>query len=83
MASSRKGAARLHRLPDLYGRFVRLGWAMADELEKQLERIETTVAEIVQLVRKLRDDRTAAGETAAGEINQRLRRFLERKTGVE
>jgi hypothetical protein len=56
---------------------------MADELEKRLERIENTVAEIIQAVRKLLDDRTAAGETAAGEINQRLRRFLERKTGVE
>ena len=51
---------------------------MADELEQQLERIEDTVAEIVQAARRLRDDR-AAGEAAAGEINQRLRRFLERK----
>lgn len=52
---------------------------MADELEQQLERIENTVAEIVQAARRLRDDRAAAGEAAAGEINQRLRRFLERK----
>ena len=52
---------------------------MADELGQQLERIEHTVAEIVQAARKLRDNRTAAGETAAGDINQRLRRFLEQK----
>jgi septation ring formation regulator EzrA len=47
---------------------------MADELEQQLKRIETTVAEIVQAVRKLRDD-----QTTASEINDRLKRFLERK----
>ena len=52
---------------------------MADELEQQLERIENTVAEIVGAVQKLRDDRAAAGAAAAGEINRRLRRFLERK----
>ena len=52
---------------------------MADELEKQLERIENSVAGIVEAVRKLRDDRSAAGEAAAGEINERLRRFLEKK----
>ena len=52
---------------------------MADKLDKQLARIENTVAEIVEAVRKLRDDRAAGGEAAAGEINQRLRRFLERK----
>lgn len=51
---------------------------MADELEQQLERIETTVAEIVQAVKKLRN-RASADEAAAGEINERLRRFLERK----
>jgi septation ring formation regulator EzrA len=51
---------------------------MADELEQQLERIEHTVAKIVEAVQRLRDDRPAAGE-AAGEINQRLRRFLERE----
>ncbi|MDB5578841.1 MAG: hypothetical protein JWR80_4017 [Bradyrhizobium sp.] len=51
---------------------------MADEFEQQLERIEQTVAEIVEAVQRLRDNRAAAGE-AAGEINQRLRRFLERK----
>ena len=52
---------------------------MADELDQQLQRIESAVAEIVEAARKLRDDRAAAGEAAAGEINQRLRRFLERK----
>ena len=52
---------------------------MADGFEQQLDRIEHTVAEIVQAVRKLRDDRAAAGEAVADEINQRLRRFLERK----
>ena len=52
---------------------------MADELEQRLERIENAVAEIVQAARKLRDDRSVAAETAAGEINQRLRRFLEQK----
>lgn len=52
---------------------------MADELEQQLERIEHTVTEIVEAVQKLRDNRAAAREAVAGEINQRLRRFLERK----
>lgn len=52
---------------------------MADEFEQQLERIEHSVAEIVGAVQKLRDARAAAGEAASGEINQRLRRFLERK----
>lgn len=52
---------------------------MADEFEQQLERIEILVAEIAEAARKLRDDRAAAGEAAAGEINQRLRRFLKRK----
>ena len=52
---------------------------MADELEQQLERIEGAVAEIVEAVQRLRDDRAAAGEAASGEINQRLRRFLEQK----
>ena len=51
---------------------------MADEFDQQLERIENTVAEIVRAVRKLRDQ-AAAGEAAGGEINQRLRRFLEQK----
>ncbi|QWG15146.1 hypothetical protein KMZ29_11060 [Bradyrhizobium sediminis] len=50
---------------------------MAGEFDKQLERIENTVAEIVEAVRKLRDDRAAAGEAA--EVNERLRRFLEQK----
>jgi hypothetical protein len=52
---------------------------MADEFEQQLKRIENTAAEIVEAARKLRDDRAAAGEAAAGEINERLKRFLERK----
>ena len=52
---------------------------MADEFEQQLERIEHEVAEIVAAVQRLRDNRAAAGEGGAGEINQRLRRFLERK----
>ena len=56
-----------------------LGWAMADGLEQQLERIEHSVAEIALAVQRLRDNRAAAGEAAAGEINQRLRRFLKRK----
>ncbi|MDO9299575.1 hypothetical protein [Bradyrhizobium sp.] len=52
---------------------------MADGLEQQLERIEHSVAEIALAVQRLRDNRAAAGEAAAGEINQRLRRFLKRK----
>lgn len=52
---------------------------MADEFEKQLERIENTVVEIVEAVRKLLDDRAAPGEAAADEVNERLRRFLERE----
>lgn len=52
---------------------------MADEFEQQLERIEHTVAEIALAVQRLRDNRATAGEAAAGDINQRLRRFLERK----
>ncbi len=51
---------------------------MADELEQQLERIEHSIAEIVEAVQRLRDNRAAAGQVA-GEINRRLRRFLERK----
>ena len=52
---------------------------MADELDQQLARIENTVAEIVEAARKLRDNRAAAGEAPAGEINERLRRFLEQE----
>ena len=52
---------------------------MADDLEKQLERIEITVAEIVEAVKILRDDKAAPGDAAGAEINERLRRFLERK----
>ena len=60
-------------------RLARLKWAMADEFEQQLERIEGSVAEIVEAVQKLREQRAIADEAAAGDINQRLRRFLERK----
>ena len=52
---------------------------MADGFEQQLERIGILVAEIAEAARRLRDDRAATGEAAAGEINQRLKRFLERK----
>ncbi|MDO9058992.1 MAG: hypothetical protein Q7U92_08245 [Bradyrhizobium sp.] len=52
---------------------------MADGFEQQLERIETTLAEIAKAVQRLRDDQAVAGEATTGEINQRLRRFLERK----
>ena len=48
---------------------------MDEELEKQLARIEKMVAEILDAVKKLHDTRFAAGE-----INERLRRFLEPKT---
>ncbi len=64
---------------DLCADAAKLGWAMADELEQQLGRIEHSVAEIVEAVQKLRDGRAAAEEAASDEINQRLRRFLERK----
>lgn len=57
---------------------VRLEWAMADEFEQQLGRIEHAVAGIAEAVQKLRDGRATAAE-AAGDINQRLRRFLKRK----
>ena len=55
---------------------------MADELEQQLERIEHMVAEIVQAVRQLRDNRAAAGQTTVAELNQRLKHFLEQKNGL-
>jgi len=55
---------------------------MADELEQQLERIERTVAEIVQAVRQLRDNRAAAGQRTVAELNQRLKHFLEQKNGL-
>ena len=55
---------------------------MADELEQQLERIEHMVAEIVQAVRELRDNRAAAGQATVVELNQRLRLFLEQKNGL-
>ena len=49
---------------------------MDSGLEKQLERIESTVAEIVEAVRKLHD-----GQTAAGGINGRLKRFVKPAVG--
>ena len=55
---------------------------MADELEQQLERIERTVAEIVEAVHQLRDNRAAAGQATVAELNQRLRHFLEQKNGL-
>lgn len=58
---------------------AKLGWAMADEFEQQLGRIEHAVAEVALAVQRLRDDQAAAREAAGGDINQRLRRFLERK----
>jgi hypothetical protein len=57
----------------LYDRCASLGWAIDSELEKQIEHIESIVAEIVEAVGKLHD------KQAAGEINQRLKRFLERR----
>ena len=55
---------------------------MAEELEQQLERIEQMVAEVVQAVRQLRDNRAAAGQATVAELNQRLKHFLERKNGL-
>jgi hypothetical protein len=51
---------------------------MDSELEKQLERLEGTVAEILAAVRKRRAGQPAAAGDAS-EINDRLRRFLEKK----
>ena len=51
---------------------------MADAIDKQLESIQHTVAEIVEAVKKLRDGRAPA-EPAGDVINVRLRRFLDRK----
>ena len=72
-------ATRIGNPAALCAHAAKLGWAMADEFEQQLERIEHTVAEVALAVQRLRDDRAAAREAAAGDINQRLRRFLERK----
>jgi hypothetical protein len=47
---------------------------MDDESEKQLARIENAVAEILDAVRSLH-----GAQSTGGEINQRLRRFLEKK----
>ena len=55
---------------------------MVDELEQQLERIERTVAEIVQAVSRLRGDRATADQATVAELNQRLKRFLEQKNGL-
>jgi hypothetical protein len=57
---------------------------MDDVLEKQLERIEKAVAEILDGVKNLHRARFAQGEInrdeiIPSEINQRLRRFLESK----
>lgn len=46
---------------------------MDEDPEKQLARIEHTVAEIREAVKSLH-----GAQFAAGEINQRLRRFLEK-----
>lgn len=51
---------------------------MDSELEKQLERLEGTVAEILAAVRKRHAGQLAAADDAS-EINERLRRFLEKK----
>ena len=51
---------------------------MDGELEKHLARIETTVADLLDAVKTLRDAQMARpGDT--GEINARLRRFLAQK----
>jgi hypothetical protein len=55
-----------------------LGWAMDGELEKQLARMEKTVAEILDAVRSLHDAQMARPGNAT-EINERLRRFLQEK----
>jgi hypothetical protein len=47
---------------------------MDDESEKQLERIENTVAEIRDVVMSF-----LGAQSTGGEINERLRRFLEKK----
>jgi hypothetical protein len=57
---------------------------MHDALEKQLERIEKAVAEILDEVKNLHEARFAQDEInqreiKPGDINQRLRRFLESK----
>jgi hypothetical protein len=76
--------------PDLFEKPVSpfpdhaLGWAMDDVLEKQLERIEKAVAEILDEVKSLYEARFVPneinqGEIEQSEINQRLSRFLENK----
>jgi hypothetical protein len=51
---------------------------MVSELENQLEQIEKTVAEILVAVRTLYG-RRQANRTDATVINERLKRFLEKK----
>jgi hypothetical protein len=58
----------------LSGRAVTLGWAMHDEFEQQLQRIERLAAEILDVVKSLQGT-----QAATGDINARLKRFLERK----
>jgi hypothetical protein len=51
---------------------------MDSELERQLERIENSIAEILAAVRKrLHEQRASSGDRS--ELHQRLRRFLDRK----
>jgi hypothetical protein len=52
---------------------------MDEVLEQQLEHIEKAVAEILDEVKNLHQARITAGEINPGDINQRLRRFLESK----
>jgi hypothetical protein len=51
---------------------------MEGEFEKQLARIEKTVAALLEAVRSLHDGQMA-GPGHAAEINERLRRFLQQK----
>jgi hypothetical protein len=64
-------------LPALQGRTV-LGSAMDGEFEKQLARLEKTVAEILDAVKSLHHAQMARPADAT-EINARLRRFLQEK----
>jgi hypothetical protein len=69
-----RGARAVPAVPGLSGWAAKLGWAMHDELERQLRHIERLAAEILDAVKSLH-----AAQAATGEINARLRRFLERK----
>lgn len=66
----------MHGLMKLAYEFARphAGAGMDDQLEKQLKRIEKTVAEILDGVKSL-----LGAHSTADKINARLRRFLERK----